>query len=115
MKELPFALDQIALVLVTACGFAGSTWAFRTALDTNDHRRLLAAIALLILSYIPYLSLLGRSMSGAIVATGMMSQALALAIAFAVYGEPITPLRAFGLAAALIATLVFAIPVSTKS
>ncbi len=114
MKLLSFDLGQIALAFLTAVGFAGSTWGFKNALDTNDHRWLIGAIAALLLSYIPYLTLLGQSMSATIVATGMMSQIIALAIAIGVYGEPITPLRAFGLMAALIATLAFALPTPTK-
>jgi len=114
MKDLPMLLDQTGLVIVTACGFAGSTWAFKRAVDTGDHRWLIGAIAALIISYLPFLTLLGRSMSGAITATSMTSQVLALAIAFIVYGEPITPARALGLAAALIAMIAFAIPASAK-
>ena len=110
MKNLPLEIDQILLALVAACGFATSTWVFRKAMDSSDPRWLIAAMALLIVSYIPFVTLLGQSMSAAIVATGMLSQILALAIAFTVYGEPITLTRAFGLAAALLATLAFAVP-----
>lgn len=115
MKGLPFAMDQIALAFTAACGFAGSTWAFRKSLDTGDHRWLVGAFATLILSYLPFLTLLGQSMSAAIVATSMLGQVLALLIAFTVYGEPITPLRACGLAAAAIAIAAFSIPVAARS
>ena len=114
MKHLLFSADQLALVIAAAVGFSGSTWAFRKALDAGDHCWMTGAFALLVVSYIPYLKLLGHSMSATIVATSMTSQMLALAIAFGVYGEPITPLRAFGLLAAFSATLAFAYPVAAK-
>lgn len=114
MKPLAIDLGQIGIAFVAACGFAGSTWAFRAALASEEHRLMLAwttgAFAALILSYIPYLILLSRSMSATIVLTGMMSQMLALTLAFAVYGEPMTPARVLGLAAALIAVLAFSLP-----
>lgn len=114
MKSLPIDLEQIGIAFVTACGFAASTWAFRAALASGGQRGMLVwttgAFTVLILSYIPYLILLSRSMSATIVLTGMMSQMLALTLAFAVYGEPVTPVRAIGLAAALIAVLAFSLP-----
>ncbi|MEM1159366.1 MAG: hypothetical protein AAGJ28_00395 [Pseudomonadota bacterium] len=115
MKGLPLPLDQFGLALAASIGFAGSTWAFRRALDTGDHRWLISATALLILSYLPYLALLGQSMSATIVTTSMMSQILALAIAFGVYGEPITLMRGLGLFAAVLAIAAFTLPTSTGS
>ncbi|MEL7173801.1 MAG: hypothetical protein AAFN05_12660, partial [Pseudomonadota bacterium] len=82
--------------------------------DTSDHRWLVGAISLLVLSYIPFLTLLGQSMSATIVATSMMSQIIALTVAFTVYGEPITLARGCGLVAALIAVIAFALPTSAK-
>ncbi|MEO0960633.1 MAG: hypothetical protein AAFY66_19640 [Pseudomonadota bacterium] len=107
-------LATLGLVGAAGAGFAGSTWAFRTSIDTGDHRWLVGAISLLVLSYIPFLTLLGQSMSATIVATSMMSQIIALTVAFTVYGEPITLARGCGLVAALIAVIAFALPTSAK-
>ncbi|MEO0995410.1 MAG: hypothetical protein AAFX62_16600 [Pseudomonadota bacterium] len=113
MKDLSTVV-QIGLALIASVGFSGSTWAFKTALDTGDQRWMIGAMALLIVSYVPFLTLLGHSMSGTIVITSMMSQVLGLSIAFAVYGEPITLTRACGLTAALIAIVAFALPAAAK-
>ncbi|MCB9931555.1 MAG: hypothetical protein H6844_19315 [Alphaproteobacteria bacterium] len=98
MKPLPIDLQEIGIAVVTACGFASSTWAFRAALASHEQRWTIiwtaSAFAALMVSYIPFLILLSRSMSAAIVLTGMIGQMLALGIAFAFYGEPITPMRA---------------------
>ncbi|MEM6410178.1 MAG: hypothetical protein AAF683_01425 [Pseudomonadota bacterium] len=115
MKDFPIDLAGLGLVLAAGSGFAGSTWAFKTSVDTGDHRWLVGAIALLVVSYIPFLTLLGQSMSATIVATSMMGQIIALVIAFAVYGEALTLIRVLGLVAAVIAIVAFALPATPKS
>lgn len=73
MTAFSIGFGQVGIAFVTACGFAGSTWAFKMALDTQDFRWMTGAFGTLILSYIPYLALLGQSMSATIVVTSMMS------------------------------------------
>lgn len=114
MTQSLSALQQAALALAASGGFAGSTLAFRVAFDASDPRWTIGAMTLLMGAYIPFLSLLGQSMTATIVVTGLLSQSLALMAAFAVYGEPVTPLRALGLVAAALAMLAFAIPVPVK-
>lgn len=116
MKSFPFSVEQVALIAAAALGFAGSTLAFRRALDASgDHRWMSAAFALLVVSYIPYLSLLGHSISATVVATSMLSQTFVLLVGFTFYNEPLTAIRIIGLVAALVATIAFSLPATVKT
>ena len=103
-------LSQIGLTLASSIGFATSTIVLSRAIESNSQSLLIAGLAALLTSYLPWLQLLSTSMSSTVVVTGLLSQSIVIFWAIGVVGEPLTWMRGCGLALALGAVIAFSVP-----
>lgn len=109
-------LDQhITQACFAALCFAISTLALKNGVISGDQRFTMAAFAMLSLGYVFYVRLMEGALSEAIVLTSMLSQIIALVLAFIWFDETFTINKAVGIILALGATLAFALPENPKA